>query len=75
MVGSWLRHPDRRLGLAPLLNALRRERSTNYASLLVAPPISAARIAAMLLARLVTSGLVLTVYYSPTAERAASSPA
>jgi quinol-cytochrome oxidoreductase complex cytochrome b subunit len=70
---SLFRHLDQRLGLAPLLEALRRARPTDYVSLLDAPPISPGRIVLMLLALLVLSGLGLTLYYSPTAERAASS--
>ena len=67
------RHLDQRLGLTPLLVALRQGRPAEYISPLDAPPISPGRIALMLVALLVLSGLGLTLYYNPTAERAASS--
>jgi quinol-cytochrome oxidoreductase complex cytochrome b subunit len=73
MIRSLLRHLDQRLGLAPLLDAFRRSRPADYVSLLDAPPISPGRIALMLLALLVLSGLGLTLFYIPTAEGAASS--
>jgi quinol-cytochrome oxidoreductase complex cytochrome b subunit len=68
-----LRHIDKRLGLAPLLDALRHTQPIDYLSPLEAPPFSPGRLALMLLALLIMSGLGLTLYYNPTAEGAALS--
>jgi quinol-cytochrome oxidoreductase complex cytochrome b subunit len=68
-----LRYIDKRLGLAPLLDALRHARPIDYLSPLDAPPFSPGRLALMLLALLILSGLGLTLYYNPTAEGAALS--
>ncbi len=66
-------HLDQRLGLSPLLKALRQSRPANYLSPLDAPPISPGHFVLLLVAALILSGLGLTFFYSPTAERAASS--
>jgi quinol-cytochrome oxidoreductase complex cytochrome b subunit len=68
-----LRKIDNRLNLAALFKVLRETRPKGYISPLDAPPISPGRIALFLLILLVLSGLGLTLYYDPTAERAASS--
>lgn len=70
---SLLRHLDERLELTSLLDALRRSRPGSYRSPLEAPPLSPGRVALMLLALLILSGLGLTLYYNPTAEGAALS--
>jgi menaquinol-cytochrome c reductase cytochrome b subunit len=64
---------DRRLTLTPLLRTLRESRPTGYISPRQAPPISPGRITLLLVALLFASGLVLTLFYVPTAERAAAS--
>jgi len=56
---------DQRLGLSPLLNALKQSRPADYLSPLNAPPISPGHIALLLIATLVLSGLGLTFFYSP----------
>lgn len=68
-----LRGINERLGIAVLLNALRKTRPPSYQSPLDAPPISPGRITLMLVLLLVVSGVGLTLFYNPTAERAASS--
>jgi menaquinol-cytochrome c reductase cytochrome b subunit len=73
MVNSLFRHLDQRLGLSPLLSALKKTRPANYLSPLDAPPISPGHIALLLIMALMFSGLGMTFFYSPTAERAASS--
>ncbi len=73
MISDLFRQLDRRLKLSPLLDALKQSRPANYVSPLDAPPISPGRIALLLAAILILSGLGLTFFYSPTAERAASS--
>lgn len=70
---SLLRHLDERLELTSLIEALRRSRPGGYRSPLEAPPLSPGRVALMLLALLILSGLGLTLYYNPTAEGAALS--
>jgi quinol-cytochrome oxidoreductase complex cytochrome b subunit len=62
-----------RLTLGPLLDTLRQTRPANYRSIVEAPPLSPGRIALLLVAVLFLSGLGLTLFYNPTAERAASS--
>jgi quinol-cytochrome oxidoreductase complex cytochrome b subunit len=64
---------DRRLTLTPLLKTMRETRPAGYISLDQAPPVSPGRITLLLIALLVVSGLVLTLFYVPTAEEAASS--
>lgn len=73
MLSALFRHLDQRLELTPLLEALKRSRPTHYLSPLAAPPISPGYLAMLLVIALVLSGLGLTFFYSPTAERAASS--
>ncbi len=73
MVRSLIRRLDERLGFGLVLDAIRRARRSDYVSPLNAPPISPGRIALTLSALLIVSGLGLTLFYSPTAERAASS--
>jgi quinol-cytochrome oxidoreductase complex cytochrome b subunit len=73
MINSLFRHLDQRLGLSPLLGALKMSRPTNYLSPLDAPPISPGHIALLLIVVLMLSGLGMTFFYSPTAERAAAS--
>jgi quinol-cytochrome oxidoreductase complex cytochrome b subunit len=72
-MNSLFRPLDKRLKLSPLLDALKQSRSANYVSPLDAPPISLGRIALLLATILILSGLGLTFFYNPTAERAASS--
>ncbi|MFQ5611876.1 MAG: cytochrome b N-terminal domain-containing protein [Anaerolineae bacterium] len=70
---SLLRRLDKRLNLQPLLITIRQTRPADYISPLAAPPISPGRLALALTGLLVLSGLGLTLFYEPTAERAASS--
>jgi quinol-cytochrome oxidoreductase complex cytochrome b subunit len=73
MKNSLFRHLDQRLGLSPLLRALKASRPADYLSPLDAPPISPGHVALLLIIALMLSGLGMTFYYSPTAERAAAS--
>jgi quinol-cytochrome oxidoreductase complex cytochrome b subunit len=68
-------HIDQRLTLTPLLKILRETRPANYVSPWQAPPISPGRITLLLIILLFVSGLVLTLFYVPTAEEAAASVA
>lgn len=67
------RQLDERLELSPLLEVLRQGRPAAYLSPWEAPPISLGRVTLMLVVLLIVSGLGLTLFYNPTAERAASS--
>lgn len=73
LVDILFRKIDERLNLAALFKILRETRPKGYISPLDAPPISPGRIALILVILLILSGLGLTLYYHPTAERAASS--
>jgi quinol-cytochrome oxidoreductase complex cytochrome b subunit len=64
---------DQRLTLTPLLKTLRETRPASYISPWQAPPISPGRITLLLIVLLFASGLVLTLFYVPTAEEAAAS--
>lgn len=64
---------DKRLKIAPLLNALMKTHPANYLSPLDAPPVSPGYMTLLLAAILLLSGLGMTFFYNPTAERAASS--
>lgn len=72
-MNSLFRPLDKRLKLGPVLAALKQSRPAHYVSPLDAPPISPGRIALLLVIILILSGLGLTFFYNPTAERAASS--
>lgn len=73
MIKNLLQQLDKRLGLSPLLDALRDLRPANYVSPLEAPPFSPGRTVLLLVVVLILSGLGLTLFYNPTAEYAASS--
>ncbi|MBW8012562.1 MAG: cytochrome bc complex cytochrome b subunit [Chloroflexi bacterium] len=73
MLKNIIQKIDRRLNLAPMLEALKTSRPAGYLSLSNAPPFSPGRIALVLVGLLVLSGLGLMLFYNPTAERAASS--
>lgn len=73
MLRALFRQLDQRLELSPLLEALKQSRPAHYLSPLAAPPISPGHLALLLVIALVFSGLGMTFFYSPTAERAASS--
>lgn len=73
MIKHLYRSLDKRLYLAPLLDALRQGRPADYRSPLDAPPFSPGRVALLLVAILLFSGMGLTLFYTPTADRAASS--
>lgn len=73
MLKALCRQLDRRLELSPLLDALKQSRPAHYLSPLDAPPISPGHLALLLVIALVLSGLGMAFFYSPTAERAASS--
>lgn len=64
---------DKRLTLTPIIKKLRETRPESYISPRQAPPISTGRITLLLIALLFASGLVLTFFYVPTAEKAAAS--
>ena len=66
---------DQRLTLKPLLKTLRETRPVSSLSPWQAPPISPGRITLLLIILLFVSGLVLTLFYVPTAEEAAASVA
>lgn len=73
MLRALFRQLDQRLELSPLLEALKQSRPAHYLSPLAAPPLSPGHLALLLIIALVFSGLGMTFFYSPTAERAASS--
>lgn len=64
---------DQRLALSPVIKTVRESRPASYISPWQAPPISPGRIALLLSALLIASGLVLTLFYVPTAEDASAS--
>ena len=73
LIRKLIQHLDQRLALSPALDTLKQSRPAGYLSPLAAPPVSPGYVALFLIVALVLSGLGLTFFYSPTAERAASS--
>lgn len=73
MIKQLFRSLDNRLGIRPLLSAFRLTQAEGSISPWDAPPISPGRLAILLLILLALSGLALTLFYDPSAEKAATS--
>ena len=73
MIRKFLQNVDDRIGFSPLWRSLSDSLPADHISILDAPPFSLGRITLILVGLLGLSGVALTLFYEPTAERAAAS--